>query len=146
MIRRSIALLLLVGTAAATSSLAQDKIELLRLPASAIDWGEDSEATVRRFLVGDRTQPEMYAYRVRFPEGTRIEPHFHPENRIFTVIEGTLHIRYGETFDEAAMLALEAGSLWTEPARQPHYVWARNGPVVIQIIGYGPTATTQVGE
>ena len=53
---------------------------------------------------------------------------------------------YGETFDEASMQALEAGSLWTEPGEQPHYVWAKNGPVVIQIIGYGPTATTQVGE
>ena len=42
------------------------------------------------------------------------------------------------------MVALEAGSLWTEPGDQPHYVWAKSGPVVIQIIGYGPTATTQV--
>lgn len=139
---RSVVVLLLAAVIGV--ALAQDRLQLLRLSASDIDWGDDTQEIVRRFLVGDRTKAEMYAYRVRFPEGTRIDPHYHPENRIVTVIEGTLHMGYGEQFDEASMAPLEAGSLWTEPGGQPHYVWAKSGPVVIQIIGYGPTATTQV--
>ena len=74
----------------------------------------------------------------------RNEPHYHPDDRIVTVISGTLHVGFGERFDESAMKVLPAGSLWTEPAKQPHYVWAKDGEVVIQVIGHGPTATTPV--
>ena len=38
-----------------------------------------------------------------------------------------------------AMQTLAAGSVWSEPGNQPHYVWVKDEPVVIQIIGYGPT-------
>ncbi len=86
----------------------------------------------------------MYAYRVRFPEGFRNEPHFHPDDRVVTVISGTLHVGFGDRIDESSMRPLSAGSLWTEPGNEPHYVWARQGEVIIQIIGYGPSATTQV--
>ena len=34
--------------------------------------------------------------------------------------------------------------IWTEPAKQPHFVWARHGEVVIQITGNGPSGTTLV--
>ncbi len=51
---------------------------------------------------------------------------------------------YGEQMDDGAMKALPAGSIFTEPAKQPHYVWAKDGEVVIQVIGNGPSATIQV--
>jgi hypothetical protein len=51
---------------------------------------------------------------------------------------------FGERFDETTMKVLPAGSIWTEPAKQPHYVWAKDGEVVIQVIGNGPTATTPI--
>jgi quercetin dioxygenase-like cupin family protein len=87
----------------------------------------------------------MYAYRVRFPSGFRNQPHFHPDDRIVTVISGTLHMGYGEQFDERKMKALPAGSIWTEPASEPHFVWAKDGEVVIQVIGgNGPSATVSV--
>jgi hypothetical protein len=38
------------------------------------------------------------------------------------------------------MKALPASSIWTEPAKQPHFVWAKDGGVVIQVIGNGPSA------
>ena len=44
------------------------------------------------------------------------------------------------------MKALPAGSIFTEPARQPHFVWAKDGEVVIQVIGNGPSATTQIEQ
>lgn len=116
------------------------------MPNSMIDYGSDTAATVRRSLVGDRNEPGMYAYRVRFPEGTRVQPHYHPEERIVTVVEGSINMGYGEVFDESSMQTLEAGSVWSEPGNQPHYVWVKDGAVVIQVIGYGPTATIQVEQ
>ena len=61
-------------------------------------------------------------------------------------MSGTLYVGYGEQFDESQMKALPVGSIFTEPARQPHFVWAKDGEVVIQVIGHGPSATTQVEQ
>ena len=51
---------------------------------------------------------------------------------------------YGEQFDESKMKALPAGSIFTEPAKQAHFVWAKDEEVTIQVIGHGPSASTQV--
>ena len=47
--------------------------------------------------------------------------------------------------DEGKMKALPAGSIWTEPAKQPHFVWAKDGEAIIQVIGgNGPSAVFPV--
>jgi len=43
------------------------------------------------------------------------------------------------------MKALPAGSIWTEPAKQPHFAWAKEGEVVIQVVGgNGPSGVTRI--
>ena len=34
------------------------------------------------------------------------------------------------------------GGMFTEPADLPHFAWARDGAVVVQVVGHGPSATT----
>ena len=129
-----------------TIAFAQDSaLEPVRLAPADMDWG-DGDAVARFDIGGDNETPGMYAYRVRFPEGFRNEPHFHPDDRIVTIISGTLHMGYGERFDQADLRALPPGSVWTEPENQPHFVWAQDGEVVIQVIGMGPSGTTEVEE
>lgn len=132
--------------AAATATLAQRSLDPLRLVPGDFEWGEDPEQVALFEITGDRAVSGVYAYRVRFPAGFRNEPHFHPDDRIVTVIEGTLHVGFGDHFAEASLRPLQAGSLWTEPAGQPHFVWAKDGAVVIQVIGYGPSGTTQIEQ
>lgn len=79
---------------------------------------------------------------MRFPAGFRNPPHSHPDERIVTILSGTLLVGYGEQFDESRMKVLPAGSMFTEPAQQPHFAWARDGEVVGQVVGHGPSATT----
>src|ERR1041384_1765113 len=67
----------------------------------------------RADIVGDDKKSGIYIYRVRAPAGVRMKPHFHPDERVVTVISGTLLMGYGDKFDEAAMKALPAGSVWT---------------------------------
>jgi Domain of unknown function (DUF4437) len=96
-------------------------------------------------LVGDEQKPGMYVYRVRFPANFKAQPHFHPDERVVTVMSGTLYMGYGEQFDESAMKALPAGSIWTEPAKQPHFVWAKEGDVIVQVVGgNGPSGVTRI--
>ena len=136
----AVALLLSVSTI-----WAQSDLEPTRLGPEEVGWSATPGVEVVD-IAGDDEAPGMYAYRVRFPEGFRNEPHFHPDDRIVTVISGTLHMAYGDRFEEDALKALSSGSVWTEPGNQPHFVWAMSGEVVIQVVGYGPSATIQVGS
>jgi quercetin dioxygenase-like cupin family protein len=99
---------------------------------------------MRAVIAGDDKKQGMYIFRAKFPANFKVEPHYHPDEKINMVISGTLLVGYGEEFDESKMKSLPAGSIWTEPANQPHFVWAKDGEVVIQVIGNGPTGTTFV--
>jgi len=39
-------------------------------------------------LVGHPTEPGPYVVRVKVPDGTKLMPHKHPEDRIYTVMSG----------------------------------------------------------
>jgi quercetin dioxygenase-like cupin family protein len=109
-----------------------------------LTWVRAPNGNLQAILAGDDKKPGMYAYRVRFVSDFKNQPHFHPEDRIVTVLSGTLYVGFGEQFSESAMKALPAGSIWTEPMKEPHYVWAKDGEVVIQVIGVGPTGVTLI--
>ena len=138
----TVALTLLVMSAFAQST----GLEPARLAPEDMKWAPTPAGTQRADLAGDETKAGMYAYRVRFPANFRNQPHFHPDDRIVTVISGTLQVGFGEQIDESKMKALPAGSIWTEPAKQPHFVWAKDGEVVIQVIGNGPSAVILIQQ
>lgn len=137
--------ILVLGCAAALAAvaLAQDALVPLALTPDELDW-DTGRANHRAAIGGSNETAGLYVYRTRFPEGFRNQPHYHPDNRVVTVISGTIHVAHGETVDDSAMRPIPAGGLWTEPAGAAHYVWAKDGPVVIQVIGEGPSATTLV--
>ena len=128
---------------AASMALAQDVLVPVALTPDDLEW-DTERSNHRANIAGSNESEGMYVYRTRFPEGFRNQPHYHPDDRVVTVISGTLHVAHGEEIDEAAMRAIPAGGLWTEPAGVAHYVWAKDGPVVIQVIGEGPSGTTPV--
>jgi quercetin dioxygenase-like cupin family protein len=109
---------------------------------SQLAWVTDPRGYQQALIVGDPAKPGMYVAHIRFPANLRIAPHFHPDDRIVTVLSGTVHFGYGERFDESRLRALPAGSVWTEPAGQPHFAWAKDGEVVLQVVGIGPSSTT----
>jgi hypothetical protein len=144
-IRRLVHLSALALVAGAT--LAQvDAFAPVRLAPEELTWTKRDNGTFRAGVAGDDQRPGMYSYRARFPANHRVEPHFHPDNRTVVVISGTLYVGFGERFDEREMKALPAGSTWTEPMRQPHFAWAKDGEVAIQIVGVGPSASTPVAR
>lgn len=89
-------------------------------------------------LVGDPSRPGPYAIRVRLPAGTRMPPHRHPEDRLYTVISGVFYIGRGEIFDEDKLEAFAPGSLIVLPGGQAHFHWAKSGDYVTQVIALGP--------
>ena len=128
------------GSPAQTEPLAS-----ARLAPDEFKWNQTPSGAQRVNIVGDEQKAGMYMYRVRFPANFKVQPHFHPDERVVTVMSGTLYMGYGEQFDESAMKALPAGSIWTEPARQPHFVFAKDGEVVFQVVGSnGPSGLTRI--
>jgi len=92
-------------------------------------------------LVGDPTKPGLYTVRVAIAAHTQARPHTHRDNRSVMVVSGTWHMGYGTQFDAKALKTLPAGSLYTEPAGQPHFAQSTEEPVVLSVTGYGPSDT-----
>src|SRR5262249_42437712 len=90
-------------------------------------------------VYGDPRKPGLYATRVKLPADYRIEPHTHPEERIYTVISGTFYIGFGDKFDPERLHAFPAGSLFVVPANASHFHWMRSGEAIVQISGVGPS-------
>lgn len=119
------AVLLVVVTAAFVPCAA---LEPVRLSPDDMKWRATPIGVHIANLAGDDKAAGMYVIRIGFPR-TSVQPHFHPDDRLVVVLSGTLHVGYGEQFDESTLKALPAGSIWTEPAKQPHFVWAKEGEV-----------------
>jgi len=124
-----------------------EPLRTTQLSPDEFKWDQTPFGGQKVTLVGDEQKPGMYVYRVRFPANFKVQPHFHPDERVVTVMSGTLYMGYGEQFDESAMKALPAGSIWTEPAKQPHFVWAKEGDVIVQVVGgNGPSGVTRIEQ
>ena len=132
---------------ACVSSAQSDQLAPTRITAAEIKWEQGGPSGVQRAaLVGSDKKSGMYVYRVRFPAGHRVQPHFHPDERVVTVISGSLSIGFGERFDESSMKDLSVGSVWTEPPKQPHFVFTKDG-VEFQVVGSnGPSANTPIEQ
>jgi quercetin dioxygenase-like cupin family protein len=93
------------------------------------------------YVLGAGSDHGPYAIRVRLKAGGRVPVHTHPDARYSTVLSGTLLVGFGETANDARMTVVPAGAVYVAPANMPHYLWAKDGEVVYQEAGTGPTGT-----
>ena len=122
---------------------------------ASLAWGE--EATILKFpqdikytssgkgvetavLYGDPSKPGLYVVRLKLPAGSKVMPHIHPgEARTMTVLSGTLYFGFGTEFDETKLKPYPAGTFFTELPTTPHFVAAKEGEVIFQATGIGPS-------
>jgi len=99
-------------------------------------------------IYGDPSKPGPYLYITKSPPGQRpqSQPHTHPDTRTYTVISGTWYIGFGSKFDESKLIALRAGSYYTEPAGVSHFVLVKDDGAVVLISGTGPTRMIPVED
>ena len=95
-------------------------------------------------IISKGTEAGAYVYRVKFPKGRIVQAHSHPDDRTYTVLEGTWYIGWGKKFDESKLIALTPGSFYTEPAGVAHFVATPDGEAIVQITGMGPTKADYV--
>ena len=125
--------------ALAQSSLLQFMPDQIKWASAPPDVTKDAQAAV---LAGPLDKPVAYTQRVRLAAGGMIMPHTHPDVRHTTVLSGALTVGLGETVDAGKETRYPAGSFVVMPGGQPHYSLAKDGEVVYQESGYGPTGTS----
>ena len=89
-------------------------------------------------VVGNPTEPGPYVTRVKAPLGSKLMPHRHPEDRVYTVMSGIFYIGFGDTFDGAAVEAYPPGTVLVLPGSTWHFHWAKSSEYVTQITAIGP--------
>ena len=98
-------------------------------------------------LYGDPTKLGVFVSRVKFSAGWKDPPHWHPDEvRTVVVLSGTLYFGSGDKWDETKFRAYPAGTFYSEPSKAPHFSWAKDGEVIIQITGIGPSGKTFIPQ
>ena len=92
------------------------KMEISLYPTTEIQWkdgpGSLSAGAKMAVLEGDPTKEGFFTMRLWFPDGFKVQPHWHPRVEHVTVISGTLNIGMGDKFDQAATRAMPDWDLW----------------------------------
>src|ERR1700723_3373068 len=133
--------------AMAMSGIAKDSPDFVRITPSQLVWRDvpDGHGVQQATVFGDPDKPGLYMIRVKFPPHVMDIPHWHPNARYVTVLQGTWYAGTGSTFDVAKAVPLKAGSFMLHPAKAVHWDGSGgNEPVIVQIIGEGPAQTIQV--
>ena len=89
-------------------------------------------------IAGQPSEAGPYLIRVKVPDGVKLMPHRHSEDRIYTVISGVFYIGVGEEFDPDKLAAYPPGAVIVLPGNTPHFHWAKSGEYVSQVTAIGP--------
>jgi len=95
-------------------------------------------------VAGQPAEKGLYTVRVKVPDGVKLMPHKHPEDRIYTVISGVFYIGLGDRFDETRLQAYPPGTIVVLPGNTSHFHWARAGDYVTQVSAVGPLGISYV--
>jgi len=117
------------------------KIMTYELPKD-IKWTTSPSGNSTAVLHGDPSKPGLYIVFTNWALGQMSRPHMHPIDRFITVISGTWWVGWGEKYDPASTYPVPAGSFVTHYGKQIHYDGAKDGEVLLQIVGMGPADST----
>jgi len=119
---------------------------IVKLPQDIVFKGGDGPPQTV-VIYGDPTKPGLFVTRIRFSPGWKDQPHWHPDAaRTVVVLSGTFYFGAGEVWDESKFKAYPAGTFYSEPPKSPHFTWAKDGEVIIQLTGIGPSGKTPIKQ
>jgi len=129
--------------AAAQQEAAEDAA-FVRLSPEQVHWQDLAGGFGAQIatIAGDPAGHGLYIQRVRFPPHVMDRPHWHPNDRYVTVLEGTWFAGTGDTFDPTRAVPLKPGSYMFHPAKALHWDGSNSDEeVIVQIFGIGPADT-----
>lgn len=154
--RKFLAVLLLLPVLALAQTAAPKKAAAKAKPAGAapvvvtpdkVQWGPAPPVfpagAQMAVLAGDPGKAGQFTARLKFPDGYRVMPHWHPSAENVTVLSGEFHVGMGDKFDESTLTTLPPQSLAVVPAHHNHYAMAK-GETEVQVSAMGPFKLTYV--
>jgi predicted metal-dependent enzyme (double-stranded beta helix superfamily) len=104
-----------------------------------IPWVRNAAGTAENaVLYGDPEKPGLYVVLTKWLPGNMSRPHWHPNDRVITVLKGTWWVGTGEKFDPNSTVPMPPGTVVTHFGKEVHYDGAKDGEVSLVIIGEGP--------
>ena len=97
-------------------------------------------------LVGHPSEPGPYTVRVKVPHRVKLMPHWHPEDRLYTVVSGVFYIGLGDQFDAEKLVAYPPSSVIILPGKTYHFHWAKSGEYITQVTAIGPLGLEYVNS
>ena len=144
---KSCLVLVLVASVSAEAYAQSPGESVVKLPSQIEFKAPVSPGPQTAILYGDPTKAGVFVTRVKFAQGLKIMPHWHPDAwRTVVVVSGTLYFGLGEKWDESKLSTYPVGTFFSEPSKSPHFAWAKDGEVIIQVTGMGPTGTTPIPQ
>jgi hypothetical protein len=114
-----------------------------------IQWSApDARGVQNAVVVGDPGKPGFYVVFTKWLKGNHFSrPHFHPNDRYITVLQGTWWVGSGPKFDpDKGTTPMPAGSFVTHFGKQVHWDGAKDEDAVLLIMGEGPATSTAAEE
>jgi quercetin dioxygenase-like cupin family protein len=128
------------------NSVVADPAAIVKLPQDITFKGSAGGVQIA-VLYGDPAKPGLYVVRLKLPGGAKVMPHTHPEEvRTLTVLSGTLYFGFGKEWDGRKLTPYPAGTFFSELPNVPHFVSAKDGEVIFQATGIGPSALIPVQQ
>ncbi len=108
-----------------------------------IKWVPNAAGTNEQaILYGDPSKPGLYVVRNKWKAGNMSRPHFHPNDRLIVVLEGTWWVGTGDVYDPNSTVPMGPGTQVLHYGKKIHYDGAKDGDTIIQIHGIGPATNT----
>src|SRR2546422_9294259 len=117
----------------------------IQLPKD-IKWVASNGGSENAVLFGDPAKPGMYGVLTKWTPHHNSRPHFHPNDRYITVLKGTWWVNTGPKYDPAGFKPIPEGSYVVHYGKQIHYDGAKDGEVILEIVGMGPATSTPAEE
>jgi quercetin dioxygenase-like cupin family protein len=120
-----------------------DKVDFSMFRADGIPWMapppiSNLPSTLKLALLqGNPLLEGPYTFRLLFPAGSRLPPHWHPNIEHLTVISGSFQLGLGATSQKQSAERMPAGSFALVPPEMQHFVFATE-KTVVQLHGVGP--------
>ena len=139
----------LAGMLSISSAAELDPAAVIYKLPDQIPWSApDARGVQNAVVVGDPSKPGFYVVFTKWLKGNHFSrPHFHPNDRYITVLQGTWWVGSGPKFDaDQGTTAMPAGSFVTHFGKQVHWDGAKDEDAVLLIMGEGPATSTPAEE
>ena len=131
-----------VGATQSSAPGPDPKVLSFKLPKD-IQWsGNANSPSQMAVLYGDPNKEGLYIVLNKWHPHNMSRPHFHPNDRLITVISGTWWVGTGSKYDPDSTTPMPAGSFVTHFGKQIHYDGAKDEECILQIVGMGPATST----